>query len=167
MLMAATSAASPTTPVLPLAAPSAATPVTTGVAVPGIATSAPSPLPGPLPGLGQTALSLMVVLGLIFALAWLLKRVQGVRIGGGASLRINAGLQVGPKEKVLIIEAAGRHLLIGVTAGSINTLHVFDQAPVAPPSDGDGKPTQAPVQPPMGAAFADALKRALGQESKS
>lgn len=166
MLMAAAPAVSPTAAVLPLTSPPAA-PVTASVAVPAGAATAPSPLPGPLPGLGQTALSLMLVLGLIFALAWLLKRVQGVRVGGPASLRINAGLQVGPKEKVLIIEAGGQHLLIGVTAGSINTLHVFDQAPVAPANDGAGKPTQPPVQPPMGAAFAEALKRALGQESKS
>lgn len=163
MLMAAAPAVSPTAAVLPPASPPAATPVTASVAATTGAATAPAPLPGPLPGLGQTALSLMLVLGLIFALAWLLKRVQGVRVGGPASLRINAGLQVGPKEKVLIIEAGGQHLLIGVTAGSINTLHVFAEAPVAPANDGDGKPTQ----PPLGAAFADALKRALGQESKS
>lgn len=116
-----------------------------------------------LPGLGQTALSLIVVLGLIFALAWLLKRVQGVRLGGPAHLRIHAGLQVGPKEKILMIEAAGQHLLIGVSAGGINTLHVFAEPPVAPSVSDDGDRPQAPIA----TAFSDALKRALGQAPKS
>ncbi|WP_428382873.1 flagellar biosynthetic protein FliO [Nevskia ramosa] len=114
-----------------------------------------------LPSLGQTALSLIVVLGLIFALAWLLKRVQGVRLGGPANLRIHAGLQVGPKEKVLMIEAGGQHLLIGVSAGGVNTLHVFAEAPIAPAAGSDQP------QPPIVSAFSDALKRALGQAPKS
>ena len=114
--------------------------------------------PSPLPGLGQTALSLIVVLGLIFALAWLLKRVQGVRLGGPANLRIHAGLQVGPKEKVLMIEAGGQHLLIGVSAGSVNTLHVFAEPPTA------AVPAAADA-PPIATAFRDVLKRSLGQKS--
>ncbi len=112
-----------------------------------------------LPSLGQTALSLIVVLGLIFALAWLLKRVQGVRLGGPANLRIHAGLQVGPKEKVLMIEAGGQHLLIGVSAGGVNTLHVFAEPPVA------AVPETATDAPPIATAFRDVLKRSLGQKS--
>lgn len=111
-----------------------------------------------LPSLGQTALSLIVVLGLIFALAWLLKRVQGVRLGGPANLRIHAGLQVGPKEKVLMIEAGGQHLLIGVSAGGVNTLHVFAEPPIA------AVPEAGADAPPIATAFRDVLKRSLGQK---
>ena len=113
-----------------------------------------------LPGLGQTFLSLLVVLALIFALAALLKRVQRVRSGGTANLRIHSGLQVGPKERVLMIEAGGKHLLIGVAAGSVSTLHVFDQPPQA------AEPASDIATPPLAGAFADALKRALGRETK-
>ena len=127
-------------------------------------TSPPSAAAAALPGLGQTALSLIVVLGLIFALAWVLKRLQGVRTGGPANLRIHGGLQVGAKEKVLLIEAGGTHLLIGVSASGVSTLHVYPEAPAMAvaevPSAGSG-------QPPMATAFAEALKRALGQPVKS
>lgn len=161
MLMAAAADANP--PIVALPAARTTGPDPSGLSATAAVEARPSATSEALPSLGQTALSLMLVLGLIFALAWLLKRVQGVRVGGPASLRINAGLQVGPKEKVLIIEAGGQHLLIGVTAGAISTLHVFAEAPVAPSNDGDGKP----AQPPMATAFSEALKRALGQEPKS
>lgn len=113
-----------------------------------------------LPGFGQMALSLLVVLGLIFVLAWGLRRLQGLRVGGGAALRIHGGLQVGAKEKVLLIEAGGQHLLIGVSGGGVNTLHVFAEPPVMPAS-GDGKPEL----PPFAVAFREALKKSLGKAS--
>lgn len=163
MLMAAAADADANSPIVVLPAARTTGSDASGLSATAAVEARPTATSEALPSLGQTALSLMLVLGLIFALAWLLKRVQGVRVGGPASLRINAGLQVGPKEKVLMIEAGGQHLLIGVTAGAISTLHVFAEAPVAPSNDGDGKP----AQPPMAAAFSEALKRALGQESKS
>jgi flagellar protein FliO/FliZ len=78
-------------------------------------------------GLGQTALSLLLVLGAIFALAWLLRRVQGFRAGGSGVLQLQGGLQVGPKERVLLIRAGDKQLLVGVAAGQVRTLLVFDQ----------------------------------------
>lgn len=113
-----------------------------------------------LPGLGQTALSLLVVLGLIFLLGWGVKRLQGVRAGGSAAMRIHGGLQVGAKERVLLIEAGGQHLLIGVSAGGVNTLHVYAEPPVsALPEAGVSE------LPPFATAFREALKKSLGQKS--
>jgi len=108
-----------------------------------------------LPGLGQTILSLIVVLAVIFVLAAMLKRLQSVRAGGAGDLRIRAGLQVGPKERVLLIEAAGAHLLIGVSPSGIRTLHTYDQAPL--PAELENRAT------PIGDAFASVLKRSFGQ----
>lgn len=103
-------------------------------------------------GIGQTALSLLLVLGAIFALAWLLRRVQGFRPAAAGALRIQGGLQVGPKERVLWIRAGGTDLLIGVAAGRVQTLHVFDQPlPDVP---------QAPALP----GFAEALRKAMRGE---
>lgn len=110
-----------------------------------------------LPGLGQTALSLVVVLVLIFALAALLKRLQGLRSGLGGGLRIHAGLQVGPKERVLLIEAGGLHVLVGVAAGSVRALHVYVDPPVLATPDAAGAPTSP------GPSFTEALRRALGK----
>ncbi len=119
-----------------------------------------SSMPSALPGLGQTALSLLVVLGLIFLLGWGLKRMQGLRVGGGASMRIHGGLQVGAKERVLLIEAGGQHLLIGVSAGGVNTLHVYAEPPVANLPE-----TASSELPPFATAFREALKKSLGKAS--
>jgi flagellar protein FliO/FliZ len=97
----------------------------------------------------QTALSLLLVLGVIFALAWLLRRVQAVRPGQGGMLSVRGGLQVGAKERVLWIRAGGTDLLIGVAAGRVQTLHVFDQPPA-------GVELPAAEPPP---SFAEALRR--------
>jgi|GEM_PF-1331499 len=135
----------------------ATTTVATTASTPGAAVAA-------MPGLGQTMLSLVLVLIVIFGLAALLKRLQGVRSGGTAGLRITAGLQVGPKERVLLIEAGGQYLLIGVsTSGGVQTLHVYPEAPaVSEVTASRG----ASAIPPMATAFAEAMKRALGQTAK-
>jgi flagellar protein FliO/FliZ len=104
-------------------------------------------------GLGQTALSLALVLGAIFALAWLLRRVQGFRAGGAGALQLRAGLQVGPKERVLLIRAGDKHLLLGVSSGQVRTLLVFDQ----PPAE-----LEIPAAPPPG--FAEALRKVMRGE---
>lgn len=78
----------------------------------------------------STAFSLVLVLGVIFAIAWLMRWMQRARLGGGVSnLRINGGIQVGARERVLMVQAGDKHLLIGVAPGRVQTLHVFDQAP--------------------------------------
>lgn len=84
-------------------------------------------------GMAQTGLSLLLVLGAILALAWLLRRVQAVRGSNAGVMSIRAGLQVGARERVLWIRAGGKDLLIGVAAGRVQTLHVFDQAPEEEP----------------------------------
>jgi len=78
----------------------------------------------------STAFSLVMVIGVIFAIAWLMRWMQRARIGGVSNLRINGGIQVGARERVLMVQAGDKHLLIGVAPGRVQTLHVFDEAPV-------------------------------------
>ena len=100
-------------------------------------------------GLGQTALSLLLVLAAIFALAWVLRRVQGIRPGVPGSLQIQGGLQVGAKERVVMIRVGDKHLLIGVAPGRVQMLHVFDHPPAA-------------AEPlPAAPNFAEALRKVL------
>ena len=80
----------------------------------------------------STAFSLLLVIAVIFAIAWLMRFMQRSRIGGVSNLRINGGIQVGARERVLMVQAGDKHLLIGVAPGRVQTLHVFDQAPVMP-----------------------------------
>jgi flagellar protein FliO/FliZ len=98
-----------------------------------VVTPAAAANPGSMAGnLFSTAVSLALVLAVIFAIAWLMRWMQRARIGGASSLRINGGIQVGARERVLMVQAGDKHLLIGVAPGRVQTLHVFDQAPVMP-----------------------------------
>ncbi|HEX4871018.1 MAG TPA: flagellar biosynthetic protein FliO [Nevskiaceae bacterium] len=66
---------------------------------------------------------LLLVVALIPLLAHGLRRLQGLRPGGAAApLRIIAGLSVGTRERVLLIEAEGERLLIGVAPGQVRLL---------------------------------------------
>jgi flagellar protein FliO/FliZ len=104
----------------------------------------------------QSLLSLMLVVGAIFLLAWILRRVQNLRPKGSGAMRVHSGLSVGNRERVLWIEAGGQHLLIGVAAGRVNTLHVFEHAPE---SMEEAPASSAPSAP----NFSELLKKALGK----
>jgi flagellar protein FliO/FliZ len=79
------------------------------------------------PSIGTSLLSLLFVLGLIVALGWLYRRMPrrgGSR--GGEQLRIRATLSLGMKERLVLVEAAGKNLLLGVTPTSVTCLHQYE-----------------------------------------
>lgn len=106
------------------------------------------------PGIGGALVGLLLVLGLIFGLAWLLKRMPGMNMGVRPSdqLRIVSMLSVGTKERVMVIEVGKEQLLIGVTAGGISALHTLPE-PLPP----------APV--PAMPNFAELLAKRLRKET--
>lgn len=71
------------------------------------------------------------VLALIFALAWLVRRLQRARSADDSQMEIRAGLQIGHKERVLWLRAGDSELLIAVAPSGVRTLHVFGSAPAA------------------------------------
>ena len=88
-------------------------------------------------GIWEVALGLALVVVVIFAIAWAMRRmVPGVG-GGTGMLRVIAALPLGPRERLLLVEAGGKQLLLGVTAQQVNTLHCFDE-PLALPATGQG-----------------------------
>jgi len=76
----------------------------------------------------QTLLSLGLVLGLIFGLAWLTRRLQKLRGGRTESMQIESGLQLGAKERLLLVNVHGQQFLIGVAPGTVNLMHRFPPA---------------------------------------
>lgn len=72
----------------------------------------------------QTTLGLLFVLALLMALAWVLKR-SGLTASarGNTFYKILAVNAIGPKEKIALLEVGDTWLLVGMTPGSINTLH--------------------------------------------
>lgn len=85
--------------------------------------------------LGGMLLSLFVVIGIILICAWLLRRMTGLGHAGNDLLRVRATLAVGMKERLLLVEAGGETLLLGVSPAGIRRLHRFD-APLPEPAPG-------------------------------
>ena len=103
-------------------------PVALGVlllAAPLFAVASAESLPSPLGSLMQVALSLGVVLALIWGLAWLVRRVGQVGPAGARVVRQVGGTLVGGRERVVVVEVAGRWLVLGVTAQQVSCLHVL------------------------------------------
>lgn len=76
--------------------------------------------------LGGTVMALLIVVAVILALGWLLRRLPGAAVRGHGPLRVVASLPVGVKERVLLVAAGERQLLIGVTAQQVTLLQALD-----------------------------------------
>ena len=75
----------------------------------------------------NTGASLVVIVAAIVAFGWLYSRMQTVRSRNGGVIHVLASQALGAKERVMLVDVAGRQLVIGVTATQIRTLHVLDQ----------------------------------------
>lgn len=81
------------------------------------------------PSVWRLLLGLIIVLGVIFAAAWVLRR--GPLVSGGSTIRVLASCIVGTRERVVLIQCGDKQLLLGVTAQQITPLHTFDQPVVS------------------------------------
>ena len=106
----------------------------------------------------QMLLGLAVVIGLLYASLHVLKRLGA---GGGKSaglLKVRCATAVGPRERVVLVDVAGKVLVLGVTPGRITPLHTLDAA------DLPGAPDDTPH--PAGKDFQSWLKQTLERRSR-
>lgn len=85
----------------------------------------------------RVLLSLAAVIALIFVASWMSRRLQARSLPGGRRIRCVESMAVGARERVLLIDAGGKRLLVGVGQGGLRTLHVYEgEAPadVHPPA---------------------------------
>lgn len=105
--------------------------------------------------LSQMLLGLVLVIGLIFVLAWLVRRVQqqaGLR--GNGVIRMVASQAVGPRERLLLVQVGGEQILLGLTPGEINALHVLKE------------PVHLPESQVASPEFAQRLMEMLGKDNQ-
>jgi flagellar protein FliO/FliZ len=110
-------------------------------------------------GLGSTlqmVFGLLVVLGFIFALAWLIKRFDLNRPPGNGLAQIVGGVMLGQRERVVVIEVRDTWLVLGVTAQSIQTLHTLPK---------DESHTPMPVSTSSSSGFAQQLGQFIARRS--
>ena len=127
----------------------AAEPATTAAAAPAVG--------GGMAGqLAQLVLGLLLVLGLIFFLAWLLRRVQQAGPAGkGQVIDIVGSRALGPRDRLVLVQVGGEQILLGLSPGTITALHVLKE-PVQVPSSAE----QATPE------FAQRLMELLGKDQK-
>ena len=75
----------------------------------------------------QLILGLIVVLICILALAWFAKRMNRLQSSTGGMLKVIGGLSMGSRERVVLIQVGSEQLLLGVSPGRVNTLHVLEK----------------------------------------
>ncbi|MBW8185170.1 flagellar biosynthetic protein FliO [Shewanella nanhaiensis] len=98
----------------------------------GGATAASELAPPVEKGTGMDALlnmmgGLIMVLVLIFVLAYIVKRLNLVPASNGV-LKMVAATPLGQREKVVLIEVEGQQYLLGVTAQQVNLIDKLDTA---------------------------------------
>jgi len=93
--------------------------------------SADKPVPSTASQLSQVVVGLCLILVLIGAISWLAKRFSQGGFQQNTYLKIVSAMPLGTRERLLIVDAGGTHILLGVTATNIQTLHIFDE-PVVP-----------------------------------
>ncbi|WP_322614347.1 flagellar biosynthetic protein FliO [Pseudomonas sp. BIC9C] len=105
--------------------------------------------------LTQLVFGLLLVLGLIFLLAWLLRRVQQAGPAGkGQVIDIVGSRALGPRDRLMLVQVGNEQILLGLSPGNITALHVLKE-PVQVPST--EKPTPE---------FAQRLLEMLGKDQK-
>ncbi len=100
----------------------------------------------------QTFFSLLLVILLIIGIAWILRRSGRFGTALGGQLRAIGGLSLGGRDRILLVDAGGTHILLGISPAGIRTLYVFPE----PLELGEEYNGGAP--PPFSAALQKILK---------
>ena len=107
----------------------------------------------------QTTFALLLVLGLLAALAWFLKRYGPKAAGGSANLRMVGALNLGGRERIMVVEVGDQWIVVGTSPGRVNALATMPKQHTVEPH-----PT---VQPglPMAGGFSDWLKQTIDKRN--
>jgi flagellar biosynthetic protein FliO len=113
------------------------------------------PAASPTGSLLQTLFALIVVLGVLGALAWFLKR-YGPRAGGAnANVKIVGSLNLGGRERLLVVEIGNQWIVVGASPGRVNGLATM------PKQEGVDSTATLATPGPSANNFADWLRQTI------
>nr|WP_218583355.1 flagellar biosynthetic protein FliO [Pseudomonas atagonensis] len=106
--------------------------------------------------LTQLVFGLLLVLGLIFFLAWLLRRVQQAGPAGkGQVIELIGSRALGPRDRLMLVQVGNEQILLGLSPGTITALHVLKEPVPMPATTEKATPE-----------FAQHLLKMLGKDQK-
>lgn len=83
------------------------------------------------PVLMRVVFGLVIVIGLIYACAWVARRAGvGRAAHGGVPMKVVGTLALGPRERILTVEVEDTWLIVGLTPGGMHTLHTLPARPM-------------------------------------
>lgn len=104
----------------------------------------------------KLVISLILVLLLMFALVWVVKRFGRLDArAGNYPMQVLAQMSIGPRERILLVAVGDRQMLVGVSQGAIESLGWVD--PPLAPRRRDGE------NPSFGEAFQAQLAARFGK----
>ena len=104
--------------------------------------------------LAKLLLGLLLVIGLIFLLAWLLRRMQQLNPRSNQAIKLISSHALGPRERLVLVQVGNEQVLLGLSAGRITPLHVLEE------------PVHLPDAEPANPEFAQRLMELLGKDQK-
>jgi flagellar protein FliO/FliZ len=87
--------------------------------------------PDTLSTLVSLGLGLLAVIAIIYGCAWLIRRMTGMTGMNNSVIKVVSVMALGTRERIAVVDVAGQQLLLGITPGTIRTLHVFDEPVVS------------------------------------
>lgn len=72
------------------------------------------------------SMGLLIVLSVFFLCVWGVRKLSGLTVSGTEKMRVVGGLSLGMREKVILLQVGKKQLILSVTPGRIETLHVLE-----------------------------------------
>lgn len=77
--------------------------------------------------LATGVVALLVVIGLIFLLARLARRLPGLSVAAHPDLRVVGALALGPRDRLVVVQVGDRQVLLGIGPQGTRQLHTLDR----------------------------------------
>ncbi|MCD5993015.1 flagellar biosynthetic protein FliO [Pseudomonas sp. CDFA 602] len=100
----------------------------------------------------QLLFGLLLVVGLIFVLAWVMRRVQRAGPNNSQVIELVSSRAIGPRDRLVLVQVGNEQVLLGISPGSITPLHVLKE------------PVQVPVREQTTPEFAQRLLELMGKD---
>ncbi len=69
---------------------------------------------------------LLIVLAVFFFCVWAMRKLSGITVNGAEKMRVVGGLSLGMRERIILLQVGKKQLILGVTPGRIDALHVLE-----------------------------------------